>query len=156
VSVIKLPRGEIGESAWTRVMSAWTQRVRADVLGLRGPAPSRPLPPLLALPRVRTKGLRPHRRGADALMRLHGLGSPSLASSLPSFLLLFPPFLPSLPRVRAENQKIKKIFFFFSFFFGSCCLLEKKGKKMFDFRFPIPKIPELCGRSREKKKVFSA
>jgi hypothetical protein len=35
----------------------------------------------------------------------------------------------------------------------------KREKKNFGFRFSIPKIPELrrlCGRSREKKKVFSA
>jgi hypothetical protein len=39
---------------------------------------------------------------------------------------------------------------------------EKQRKKMFGFRFLIPKIPkfpefpELHGQSREKKKVFSA
>jgi hypothetical protein len=45
--------------------------------------------------------------------------------------------------------------FFFFFFFGSCCWLEKREKK-FRFLIPkIPKLPELHGRSREKK-VFSA
>jgi hypothetical protein len=59
-------------------------------------------------------------------------------------------------RGRSKNKnknKNKKLIFF-----GSCCRLEKKKNK-FGFRFSIPKIPELCGlrgRSREKKKDFSA
>jgi hypothetical protein len=49
-----------------------------------------------------------------------------------------------------------EILFYFLFYFFGCCCREKI------FRFSIPKIPEirgLCGlrgRSREKKKVFSA
>jgi hypothetical protein len=62
------------------------------------------------------------------------------------------------PRLRgcSKNKKKKK--------FGSRCQLEKR-KKNFDFWFSIskipkipklPKLPKLHGRSREKKKVFSA
>jgi hypothetical protein len=47
------------------------------------------------------------------------------------------------------------------FFFGSCCQLGKR-EIIFNFRFSIPDLPDLPelralrGRSREKKKVFSA
>jgi hypothetical protein len=57
-------------------------------------------------------------------------------------------------------EKNKNNFFYFIFLL----LLPagKEGKKYFSFRFSIPKIPKfpelrgLCGRSREKKKVFLA
>jgi hypothetical protein len=60
------------------------------------------------------------------------------------------------PAAVMSKKRKKKIFFFF---FWLLLLAGKEGKKYFNFRFSIPKIPkfpELRGRSREKKKVFSA
>jgi hypothetical protein len=57
----------------------------------------------------------------------------------------------------------KKFKILFIYFFVVVAGLEREKKfTIFGFRFSIPKIPELpklrglCGRSREKKKVFSA
>jgi hypothetical protein len=65
--------------------------------------------------------------------------------------------------VRADaDAKIIIIIIFFVFFVLVVVAVMKREKKKFGFRFSIPKIPKipkppkLRGRSREKKKVFSA
>jgi hypothetical protein len=60
--------------------------------------------------------------------------------------------LPADADAREKKTKQKKIIYFWQ-------LLHAWRKKKFGFRFSIPKIPEIPeirGRSREKKKVFSA
>jgi hypothetical protein len=108
-------------------------RVRADA-SPSPPLPSPPLPsPSLPFPPL-----------------------PSLPPPSPSL----PPLPPSLPPLycprRCEKIKLKKINFFLVVVAG----LERENFfTIFGFRFSIPKIPELrglCGRSHEKKKVFSA
>jgi hypothetical protein len=72
--------------------------------------------------------------------------------------LVWPPSSPSSTPVgtpSGQKIKIKKSFFLFWLLLPA----GKEGKKYFGFRFSIPKIPELRGlrgRSRKKKKVFSA
>jgi hypothetical protein len=97
-------------------------------------------------------------------MHLPPFLTPSLPFPLPS------PSLPSAVRVDAglcprgsEKFFLKSFFFFLNFFFVVVAGLEREKKfTIFGFRFSIPEILELPelrglrGRSREKKKVFSA
>jgi hypothetical protein len=83
------------------------------------------------------------------------LPSPSLSSPLPPSPPL--PLLPPSPLLSAwTRKKIKN-----KISFGSCCRFGKREKiynlqfSVFGFRFSIPEIPQLRGRSHEKK-VFSA
>jgi hypothetical protein len=57
---------------------------------------------------------------------------------------------PACPRGRSEN------FIYLFIFFWSLLPAGKMKKKIFGFQFSIPEFPVLRGRSREKKKVFSA
>jgi hypothetical protein len=112
------------------------------------PSPS-PIPPLLALPHVRTDGQRP--RGHE--LRPREPGSLPPCPSCPPCLLLPPPCPPSHPHGRvAFAQRLEK-----KLFFGSCCLLEKKGKKcsVFGFQSPrSPSSPSSVGEAARRRRFF--
>jgi hypothetical protein len=84
-------------------------------------------------------------------MRLHGRSPASARThSFPSSPL------PDGLHPRGHGRKNNYFILFYLKFFLVVVAGLKREKKNFGFRFSIPKIPKLRGRSREKNKVFSA